>query len=315
LGSAVQSSPVIDGKGNVYVGTESGKFYKLNPNDGKTIWIYSSKDAIRSTPTISEYGNIYIADKSGYITSLSEDGLVNWKYQDSSAISSNLLTINSMTYVGTEGGKLIGFYDNPTTNTVNTSLSFNLRKNSLSTYNGSLATVSILNGFKQKLSSILNSLYLNPPPSVEKLSPVWGTFQGNFRRTGSKIADCPEKPSLAAGGSTTICNGDIVKLTTSAANKFSWRYNGSPLINSENTSSISVTQPGKYLVLAYGNKNCAVSSDTITIDAQNSPIKAAINGLKIDTVLCFVDSIKLSSSNYYDDHHHLEMRCSSGKTA
>jgi outer membrane protein assembly factor BamB len=300
LGSSVQSSPVIDGKGNVYAGTESGKFYKLNSIDGKIIWTYTSKDAIRSTPAISEYGNVYIADKSGYITSLSENGIVNWKYQDSSAISSNLLTLNSMTYIGTEGGKLIGFYDNPTTNTVNTSLSFNIRHSSLSNHNGSLATVSNFYGLDQKIGPLLNNLYLTPPPPIDQLAPVWGTFQGNYRRTGSKTADCPEKPSLMASGSTTICNGDIVKLTTSAANKFTWKYNDTQLVNAENTPSISVTQPGKYSVLAYGNKNCAVSSDTITIDAQSSPIKAVINGLEMDTVLCFVDSIKLSSSNYYD---------------
>lgn len=301
LDTSIQSSPVIDSKGFIYTGTSGGKLYKLNPDNGKVIWYYTSKGAIKSTPTISDYGNIYVADKLGYITSLSEDGIVNWKYQDSSAISSNLLWLNNMTYVGTEGGRLIGFYDNPNSNTVNTTLGYNLHKSSNISHISSLASVNIINNFNN-LAKLIDAIYLSPPSVIDASIPVWGTFQGNARRTGSKTIDCPDKPTVTVIGNTIICTGDSLQMTTSAANKFNWIYNGTILINYPNATRINVSQSGKYAVIAFGNKGCSVTSDTVLVEAKNSPVKAVINSLASDATICFRDSTILKSSNYYDKY-------------
>ena len=294
LGSAIQSSPVIDGKGFVYVGTESGKFYKLNPENGNIIWSYTSKGAIRSTPTISSYGNIYIADKSGFISSISESGSLNWKYQDSSAISSNLLSINNMTYVGTEGGRLIGFYDNPATNTVNTSLSYNSQKIITPFYAGSMAKVNKFSAIGGYVNQMLDALYLPPAPNpAVEIEPLWGTFQGNYRRTGSKKFECPTIPVINIPNCTTT--SDSIRISTSDMTDKYWVVNDIVLQNVTDTA-IYVKTSEPYKLMASNGFGCTVSSAGTNFIANSNIEKPLIVSSNGSTKFCEGDSIVLSSS-------------------
>jgi hypothetical protein len=267
LNAEVKSSPVIDANGFIYIGTESGKFYKLDPNSGNIIWSYSSTSAIRSTPTISDFGSIYIADIMGNIASLNESGAINWRYQDSSAISSNLLSINNMLYVGTEGGKLIGFYDNPNTNTVNTSYSYNFQKNKLSSSLGSLASQN--NFDKIDLNNLADQLFAPVADSKENNLPIWGTFQGNYRRTGSKKFECPEVPIIQIPNCVTP--SDSIQISTNNMVNRYWIVNEVKLTNITSTS-IVVKKSDKYKLEAFNSIGCIVSSGN-PVFIQNTDIE------------------------------------------
>jgi hypothetical protein len=148
LSTSINSSPVLDAQGFIYIGDEQGFFTKLNPENGAVIWKFNAKAPIRATPSISNFGSINIATQTGAVFSLNESGKVRWKYNAGAPISANILYIDNLLYLGTEEGDLISLYDNPSTNTT----SPNARVSSQNTDG----------------------------------SPVWGTFQGDFRRTGLK---------------------------------------------------------------------------------------------------------------------------------
>jgi hypothetical protein len=290
--SSIQSSPIIDAKGFIYAGTSKGRLYKLNPDNGNVIWFYSSKGAIISTPTVSDYGNIYVADKLGYITSLSEEGIVNWKYQDSSAISSNLLWLNNMTYVGTEGGRLIGFYDNPNSNTVNTSLSYNFNKSINHFRYGSLANVNITYKLNN-ISNLLDALYLLPPPVTETRIPVWGTFQGNYRRTGSKKFECPETPVIQIPN--CVSTSDSIRISTSNMTNRYWILNDTKLTN-VTESSILVKSTDKFKLVSYNSVGCEVFSGEPTLVPNSNIAKPNVVTSNGTGKICEGDSIILTSS-------------------
>jgi hypothetical protein len=148
LSTSINSSPVLDAQGFIYIGDEQGFFTKLNPENGAVIWKFNAKAPIRATPSISNFGSINIATQTGAVFSLNESGKVRWKYNAGAPISANILYIDNLLYLGTEEGDLISLYDNPNTNTTSPSA---------------------------RISS----------QSTES-APIWGTFQGDFRRTGLK---------------------------------------------------------------------------------------------------------------------------------
>jgi len=261
LGSSIQSSPVIDANGYVYVGNLNGQFYKIDPNTGSVIWTYQSKGSILATPSISDYGYIHIADNTGFVSCLSQAGSVLWKYQDSTAVTANLLSINGMTYIGTIGGKLIGFYDNPNTSSVNTSISYQF-KNQLKNKGGGFAG---LNRFSSK--ELLNSLFFAPPPSyVPLVSPIWGTYQGNYKRTGSKSFNC-------SGLAIPSINWNGNQFSTNLTNvTYQWFLNSSP-VSGANGETLKPASTGNYQVeVTYGNGCQTISNSyTLVVTAVNNP--------------------------------------------
>ncbi|NNF01261.1 MAG: hypothetical protein HKN22_01110, partial [Bacteroidia bacterium] len=70
--------------------------------------------------------------------------------------------------------------------------------------------------------------------------------------------------SITPGGSTTICQGDSVTLTASAASAYSWLPNG------ETTQSITVTAAGSYSVNVTDSNGCEGSSSPIVISTYNN---------------------------------------------
>jgi len=261
LGSSIQSSPVIDATGYVYVGNLNGQFYKIDPNTGSVIWTYQSKGSILATPSISDYGYIHIADNTGFVSCLSQSGSLIWNYQDSTAVTANLLSINGMTYIGTIGGKLIGFYDNPNTSSVNTSISYQF-KNQLKNKGGGFAG---LNRFSSK--ELLNSLFFAPPPSfVPLVSPIWGTYQGNYKRTGSKSFNC-------GGLAIPSINWNGSQFSTNLTNvSYQWFLNSSP-VNGANGETLKPASTGNYQVeVTYGNGCQTISNSyTLVVTAVNNP--------------------------------------------
>jgi fibronectin type 3 domain-containing protein len=298
VNASIQSSPVIDGDGFIYVGNAVGDFYKLDANNGTIVWKYETGAAIKSTPTISEFGNIYISNTNGLVTAITTNKTLKWTYQADGPISANMLYINNMIYIGTERGKFLAIYDNPSTNTVNTSLSMNLDKNRLKTYSyGSLASASPINfdkhydyyydAYKQ---GKFNLVYID---TVKAKEPVWGTFQGNFRRTGSKKFECPETPVIQVPNCATP--SDSIRISTNTMTNRYWIVNDVKLTN-ETSNSIVVKTSDKFKLMAFNSVGCEVLSIDPTLAPNSNISKPEILTNNGTGKICEGDSLVLSSS-------------------
>jgi hypothetical protein len=178
-----------------------------------------------------------------------------------------------MLYVGTESGKLIGFYDNPNTNTVNTSYSYNFQKNKHSSSLGSLASQN--NFDKIDLNNLADQLFAPVADSKENNLPVWGTFQGNYRRTGSKKFECPEVPIIQIPNCVTP--SDSIQISTNNMVNRYWIVNDVKLTN-VTSNSIVVKKSDKYKLEAFNNIGCTVSSGNPVLHSKHGYCKAKNNG-------------------------------------
>jgi len=79
LGTNIPSSPIIGSDDLIYIGTESGKFYKVSPSGSKELFYDTQTNGTVQTPVLSSDGTIYIIDNY-YIYALSPDGQLKWKY-------------------------------------------------------------------------------------------------------------------------------------------------------------------------------------------------------------------------------------------
>lgn len=76
-GGTIYSSPSIDSEGNVYVGSDDGKLYKIN--NGEKIWEFETEGTIFSSPAIDANINIYFGSSDGYYYKVNKDGEEVWK--------------------------------------------------------------------------------------------------------------------------------------------------------------------------------------------------------------------------------------------
>ena len=299
IASEIQASPVIDADGFLYVGNKLGDFYKLNPDNGATIWKYATGAAIKSTPTISEFGTLYVSNVNGLITALKTDKTLKWTYQADGAVSANMLYISNMLYIGTESGKFFAIYDNPNTNTVNTGLSININKNNFTSYStGSLASViqsSIQSKYQYYYESFKNGAFnfTLPDQVVKPKKPIWGTFQGNNQRTGSAEFECPAVPIISIPNCTEFA--DSIKITTSNLKDKFWIVNDKTL-NTITDTIISVKSTDKYKLMAFNANGCNVYSNENIFIPNSTLAKPKIVTSNGGTKFCEGDSIVLSSN-------------------
>lgn len=142
----ISTSPVIDSEGYIYVGCDDGSLYKVDPVTGSSAWSYAGSGSITSTPSISDYGRIYFGNDAGELVALDLNGAKQWRFESQDAIRSDILHIAGVTYVGTMDGHVYGFYDE-------------------GGRSGFVASKSVAG-------------------AETSLRPVWGTYMGNYRRTG-----------------------------------------------------------------------------------------------------------------------------------
>jgi hypothetical protein len=176
---------------------------------------------------------------NGLVTAITTDKRVLWKYQDIGPISANSLYINNMLYIASEKGSFTGIYDNPNSVNVNTSISST--GNSISSSVDNISTSKILNSSSTNISNSTNL--------ITPRMPVWGTFQGNYRRTGSLSIICPSSLSISR-----VANGNLISNTP---NYIQWYKDGSEILNATD----SIFKPivaGNYFI-----KNNQVGCNTV----------------------------------------------------
>lgn len=117
VGGNVESSPVIDENGTIYVGIAEqwGHLSAINP-DGTLKWTYSVSDEILSSPAIGSDGTIYFGDGAYYINALYPNGTLKWRYKTGLVVYSSPAIGNDGTvYCGSHDTYLYAFYpDNGT---------------------------------------------------------------------------------------------------------------------------------------------------------------------------------------------------------
>jgi hypothetical protein len=151
LFSRVSTSAVLDAYGHIFVATIDGKLHCLRSSDGDVLWTFNSGAPIISTPSISDINRIYFANTRGDVYSLDTGMNIMWYYFGKDKVVGHLVHINGATYIPTETGSLKVIFDRGITNDIK----------------------SIQAQITPRGKKVLN---------VPK--PIWGTFQGNVRRTG-----------------------------------------------------------------------------------------------------------------------------------
>jgi len=238
LSSAIKSSPVIDADGFIYIGNEKGDFYKINPTTGAVIWSYNTGSAIRSTPSISDYGVIYIATMNGMFYALSTNKELRWKYQDVAPISANILHVNGMVYLPSEKGTYTAIFDNP--NSININMGFANNTSPLKLSMASYDLQNVANKYAEYLlKQYVNKTYYFADTIVPARKPMWGTFQGDFRRSGSVSATCPTN--------ITIERNTSGSLVSNVQTNIQW-YKNNTLITGAESASYKPTESGNYSV-------------------------------------------------------------------
>lgn len=277
VGSSIKTSPVIDADGAIYVGNDNGDLVKIDSSNGNVIWTFSTGAAIKSTPSISEYGTIYVANMNGSVYAIKTDKTLRWKYQSDAPISSNLLYINNAVYVGSEGGKLISLYDNIVTNTVNTTLV---------TPGLGLLEYAVLNQSKVKKA-------FNTDTTIIKKEPIWGTFQGNYKRNGAQAIECPSLPIIRIPDCTI--KSDSINIRTKSLQNNNWIINDSVYTSLKDTS-IMVKSTDKVQIRATNIFGCVVKSSLTEILDGTKMAMPTIVSSKTNNVFCEGDSLTLSTS-------------------
>lgn len=103
------------------------------------------------------------------------------------------------------------------------------------------------------------------------------------------VDSTPTPPIITASGSTSICQGDSITLTSTLANSYLWS-------DSSTSQSITVSAAGNYSVTISNGPNCSAGSDTTVVTVNANPSTPTITASG-NTVFCQGDSVTLTSSS------------------
>jgi len=106
-GDAVNSSPVLDDRGDVYFGSEDGFVYALNV-DGTLKWSYDTGYGVNAAPVVTSMDRLYVGSKSGVFYCFNRTtGDTIWTYTASDEIfSSAVINDNGRLFFGDQDGNL-----------------------------------------------------------------------------------------------------------------------------------------------------------------------------------------------------------------
>src|SRR5438105_8954778 len=118
-GGEIESTPAIDGMGNIYVQSLSGYLYSLDAS-GTLRWRYPTLDssvgccvAPESSPAVDSNGVVYVGSSAGNLYSISSNGTLKWRFATGGPIQSSPAIGNDGTiYVGSYDGNLYAIAQN-----------------------------------------------------------------------------------------------------------------------------------------------------------------------------------------------------------
>jgi outer membrane protein assembly factor BamB len=103
----VYSSPAIDCQGRIYIGSDDGSLYALEP-DGSLAWSHETAGRVLTTPAIAPDGTIYFGSEDGFLYAMTPQGKLQWSFAADGPIrvSSPSLATDGTIYFGTDSGVL-----------------------------------------------------------------------------------------------------------------------------------------------------------------------------------------------------------------
>jgi outer membrane protein assembly factor BamB len=106
--ASIWSSPALGPDGTVYVGSDNGLLYALNP-DGSARWSYDTGDRVYSSPAVADDGTIYVGSYDNNVHAVNPDGTSAWASPFSTGDwvrSSPAIGADGIIYVGSRDGNL-----------------------------------------------------------------------------------------------------------------------------------------------------------------------------------------------------------------
>ena len=103
----VDSSPAIGADGTVYVGSDDGNLYAVEPETGAELWRFPAGGEIRSSPAVGSDGTIYFGSKN-VLHAVNARGVLKWSFNAGDYIFSSPAVSNEsrVVYVGSSNGSL-----------------------------------------------------------------------------------------------------------------------------------------------------------------------------------------------------------------
>lgn len=100
---AIQSSSAIASDGTIYVASDNGTLYAVNP-DGSLKWSFAAGGSFAwSSPAVANDGTVYVGSTDDYIYAINPDGTLKWKYATGGGIfSSPAIATDGTIYVGSD---------------------------------------------------------------------------------------------------------------------------------------------------------------------------------------------------------------------
>lgn len=137
--------------------------------------------------------------------------------------------------------------------------------------------------------------------NTNSISVTWGTNGiGSVSVIESDVRGCQgvavlksvtinsgSTPTITTTGSTTLCLGGSVKLTSSAGNSYLWSTGAT-------TQEITVTASGSYTVTASNANGCSATSAATTVTVTPGPVDGTISSNT--TSICLGQSVTISST-------------------
>ena len=106
-GSPVHSSPAIGADGTIYVGSDDGKLYAVNPNGSKRWEFLTTGSGVSSSPAIGADGTIYVGSLDGELYAVNPNGSKRWEFLTGGRVySSPAIGLDGTIYVGSWDRKL-----------------------------------------------------------------------------------------------------------------------------------------------------------------------------------------------------------------
>ena len=102
----IDSSPAIGPDGTVYIGSDDGALYAVDPETGVEIWKFQTGDPVKTCPAIGPDGTIYFGSTDNYLYAVRPNGELKWSYNIGEFIYSSAA-------IGTDGRTIyVGSTDN-----------------------------------------------------------------------------------------------------------------------------------------------------------------------------------------------------------
>jgi len=111
-GGDVNSSAAFGDDGTIYVGSNNGNVYAINP-DGTPKglnWPFATGGAVISSPAVGADGTIYVGSNDGNVYAINADGSQRWSFSTGWAVrSSPAIGADGTVYIGSDDHKVYAF--------------------------------------------------------------------------------------------------------------------------------------------------------------------------------------------------------------